>query len=76
MTPQDEAAVEVEQEVLAHRFDPLEPAAVKPRSEPFHCRSGMRRLDLDALADEDLQPTGRAMKRISFRHARKPTIES
>jgi hypothetical protein len=36
----------------------------------------MRRLDLDALADEELQPTGRAVERISFRHARKPTIES
>ena len=76
MAPQDEAAVEVEQEVLAHRFHLLEPAAVEPRSEPFHRRSRMRRLDLDALADEDLQPTGRTVERISFRHARKPTIES
>jgi hypothetical protein len=76
MTPQDKATVEVEQEVLALRFHPLEPAAVEPCGEPFHSRSRMRRLDLDALADEELQPTGRAVERISFRHARKPTIES
>ncbi len=76
MTAQDEAAVEVEQEVLAHRFHPLEPAAVEPRSEPFHRGARMRGLDLDALADEDLQPTGRPMQRIAFRHAGKPTIES
>jgi hypothetical protein len=36
----------------------------------------MRRLDLDVLAYERLQPTGRAMERIPFRHALKPTIQS
>jgi hypothetical protein len=36
----------------------------------------MRCLDFDALADQDLQPAGRAVERISFRHAGKPTIES
>jgi hypothetical protein len=36
----------------------------------------MRRLHLDALADEHLQPPGRAMKRIPFRHCGKPTIGS
>ena len=76
MTPQEEAAVEVEQEVLADCFHPLEPTAVEPRGKPFHRSARMRRLDLDALADQNLQPTGRAVERISFRHARKPTIES
>ena len=76
MAPQDEAAVEAEQEVLALRLHPLEPPAVEPLGEPFHRGARMRRLDLDALADENLQPTGRAVERIAFRHARKPTIES
>jgi hypothetical protein len=76
MASQDEAAVEVEQEVLADRFHPLEPTAVEPRGEPFHRGPRMRRLDLDALADQNLQPAGRAVERISFRHAVKPTIES
>src|ERR1700760_498697 len=76
MAAQDEAAVEVEQEVLADCFHPLEPTAVEPPGEPLPRGARMRRLDLDALADQNLQPTGRAMERISFRHAVKPTIEA
>jgi hypothetical protein len=76
MAAQDEAAVEVEQDVLADRFHPLEPTAVEPRSETFHRGARMRRLDLDALTHQDLQPAGRAVEGISFGHAGKPTIES
>jgi hypothetical protein len=76
VTPQDEAAFEVDQEVLADRLHPLELAAVEPLGKPFHRRARMWRLDLDALADENLQPPGRPMQRIAFRHAGKPTIES
>jgi hypothetical protein len=35
----------------------------------------MRGLDLDVLADENLQPPGCPMERIAFGHAGKPTIQ-
>ena len=36
----------------------------------------MRRLDLDPLADEHLEPLRRPLERIAFWHAAKPTIEA
>ena len=75
MAAEDEAALEAQQEVLADRLHPVEPPAVEPLREPFHSGARMRSLDLDALADENLQPLGRPMQRISFGHAGKPTIE-
>ena len=68
VTAQDQSALEVEQEVLADRLHPVEPPAVEALGEPLHRGARMRRLDLDPLADENLQPPGRAMERISFRH--------
>jgi hypothetical protein len=76
MAAQDEAAIETEEEVLPDSLHPVEPPAVEPLGQAFDRRARMRRLDLDALADEHLQPPGSAMKRIPFRHAAKPTIES
>ena len=61
MAAQDKAALEVEQEVLPHCLHPLEPPAVEPLGEALHRGARMRRLDLDALADENLQPPGGAM---------------
>jgi len=76
MAPEDEAALEAEEEVLPDRLDPVEPPAVEALGQALHRGAGMRRLDFDALADERLQPLGRAVERISFRHAGKPTIQS
>jgi len=72
---QNEAPVEVEEEVLPHRFHALEPPYVEPLRQPLDRGPRMRRLDLHALADENLQPTGRPVQRIPFGHAGKPTIE-
>jgi hypothetical protein len=58
---QNEAALEMKQEVLSHHLHLLEPSAVEPLGEPLHRRARMRRLDLDALADENLQPLRGAM---------------
>ena len=54
---------------------PLEPAAVESLGESLHRGARVWRLDLDALADENLQPPGRAVECIAFRHPAKPTIE-
>ena len=70
MAAQDQSSLEVEQEVLADRLHPVEPQAVEALGEPLHRGARMRCLDLDPLADENLQPLGRAVERISFRHAR------
>src|SRR5262249_47925710 len=72
---QDEAALEAEQEVLPHGLDAFEPPSVEPPGESLDRRTRMRGLDLDALADQNLQLPGGAMERITFRHAGKPTIE-
>ena len=73
---QDEAAVEAEEEVLPDRLHPLEPPAVEPLGEPLHRGARVRGLDLDSLADENLQPLRRAVERIAFRHPGKPTIRA
>ena len=54
VTAQDETALEAQQQVLPHRLDRLEAEAVEALREPLHGGAGMRRLDLDALADEHL----------------------
>jgi hypothetical protein len=76
MAPEDETALEAEEEVLPDRLDPVEPPAVEALGQALHCGAGMRSLDVDALADERLQPPGDAVERISFGHAGKPTIQS
>jgi hypothetical protein len=60
MTPCDDAAFEVEQEVLAHRLDALEHLAVDGGRDPRHLPPRMRRLGLEPLADEHLEPRSRA----------------
>jgi hypothetical protein len=65
----DETAFEVEQEVLADGLDALESPTVEPRRELLHGGARMRRLDLDLLAHEHLQPPCRRVKGVAFGHA-------
>jgi hypothetical protein len=76
MAAKNEAALEAEEEVLPDRLHRFEPTPVEPFRQPLHRGARMRRLDLESLADKRLQPAGRTMERIPFRHAGKPTIES
>lgn len=69
MTAEHEAALEMEQQVLADRLDSFEQAAVEPLREPLDLGLWMRRLDLDALSDEHLQAPRRAVDRIALGHA-------
>ena len=66
--PHDEAALEAEQQVLADRVDAEQAAAVELLRDPAYLGARVRRLDLELLADERLQPASRPMERISFRH--------
>ena len=55
MAAQHEAALEAEQKVLSDRVDRFEPQAVEPLGDALRRGLRMRRLDLEALADERLQ---------------------
>ena len=68
MAAHDDAAVEAEQEVLADRLDALEHAAVDLPRDAGQLRPRMRRLDLEPLADEHLEPLRGAHERIAFGH--------
>lgn len=69
MAAEDKAALEVEQQVLADRLDPLEPAAVEPLRESLHLGLRVWGLDLDSLSDEYLQTARGAVDRIALGHA-------
>jgi hypothetical protein len=69
VAPEDEAAFEAEEEVLPDRLDALEAPSVELLRDAGQLPPRMRSLDLEALADEDAQPSRRAMERISLRHA-------
>src|SRR4051794_34669675 len=65
---EDEPALELEQDVLAHGADGLELLAVEPLGQCERRGAGMRRLDLDPLPDEHLEPPRRAVERVAFGH--------
>ena len=65
---QDQAALEAQEQVLADRLDRLQPAAVESLGRERRGRARMRRLDRDALADQHLQPSRRAVERVSLGH--------
>ena len=65
---QDQAALEAQEQVLADRLDRLEPAAVEPLGRERRGCARVRRLDRDALADQHLQPSRRAVERVSLGH--------
>ena len=64
----DEAALEREEEVLADRLDAFEAQAVYRGGDPGEKRARMRRLGLDDVADERLEPRGGAVERIALGH--------
>ena len=68
MTPQHEPTLEVEEEVLADRVDRLEPPAVQPLGEALDRGARVRRLDLESLADERLEPCRGPSQRIALGH--------
>src|SRR5207253_1752004 len=53
---QDDTVLEAEEKVLAGRLDAEQPTAVQPLHQTLDRRARMRRLDLDSLANEHLQP--------------------
>jgi hypothetical protein len=71
MAAEDEAAFEVEQQVLADRFDAFERTAVELLGQTLDLRLRVRGLNLEALSDEHLQATCGAVESISFGHAAK-----
>ena len=65
---EDDAALEAQDEVLADRLDRLEPPPVEPLGDPLGLRPRVRRLDLEPLADEQLEPRRGAVERVALRH--------
>jgi len=60
----------MEQEVLADRLDRFQRSAVEALREPLGRGAGVRRLDLDPLSRQNLQPPCHAVHRIAFGHSR------
>ena len=56
MAAQHEPVLEAQQEVLADRLDPQQPPAVEALGDAGHPGARMRRLDLEPLPDERLEP--------------------
>ena len=69
MAAEHKPALEVEQEVLADGLDRLERQAVEPLRKPLGRGAGVRRLDLDLLSRQNLQPPCRAVQGIAFGHS-------
>jgi nitronate monooxygenase len=66
----------VQEQVLADGLDRFEHAAVELLHETFPLHPGMRRLDLERLADQNLKPTCDPVKRIALRHVTHRTAQS
>jgi hypothetical protein len=68
MTTQHEPTFEAQEQILPDRLDGFEAPSVEPFRDAFRRSTGMWSLDLDALADERLQPSGCAAQRVTFGH--------
>ena len=66
---EDEPALEAKQEVLPDRLHRLEPAPVEPLDETLPRGPRVRRLDLDPLPGEHLQPPRGALERVTLWHS-------
>jgi hypothetical protein len=66
---EDDAPFEAQEEVLPGRLHALQPPAVEPLGDARQLRPRVRRLDLESLADEDLEPPRRPLQGIALRHA-------
>jgi hypothetical protein len=65
---EDQPALEAQQEVLADGLHALQRPPVQARRDAGRRRARMRRLDLDALADERLQALRGAVERVALGH--------
>ena len=74
MAPEDVPSLEAEEQVLARGLDGFEHETVEPLGQPLGRGARVRRLHLDLLADEHLQPQRRPVERIALRHGMQPTI--
>ena len=70
MAAEHETALEGEQQVLADRLDAEQAAAVEPLGHLSRGGTWMRCLDLDAVADERLEPPCRPVERVPLWHLR------
>jgi hypothetical protein len=71
VAPQDDPALEAEQQVLADGLDTLEAATIQPLRDPLHGRPRVRTLDLDPLADENSQAPRYAVNRVALGHSKR-----
>ena len=69
MAAKDEAALEAEQQVLSDSLHALEAPPVEAGPELLDGGARVRCLDLERLADEDLQPARGEMERVTLGHA-------
>jgi hypothetical protein len=70
----DDVPLEGEEEVLADRVDRLENAAVDPLGDVLHRGARVRRLGLDPLADEHLEPLRGACECVPLWHSSKHAL--
>jgi DNA-binding transcriptional MerR regulator/methylmalonyl-CoA mutase cobalamin-binding subunit len=70
MAAEHEPALEMEQEILADRLDRFQRPAVEPLRQLLRRSAGVRRLHLDPLSRQNLQPPRGAVQRIAFGHSR------
>jgi hypothetical protein len=69
VAPYHHPALEAQQQVLANRFDRLEPQPVHAVGDARDGRPRVRRLRLDSLPHERLETTSRAMQGVPLGHA-------
>ena len=68
MAPENQPALEREEEVLPHRGDPLEAPPVDSLGDAQDLRARVARLDRERLADERLEVRRSSMKRVTLGH--------
>ena len=74
MTSEDMPTLEAEEQVLARGLDRFEHEPVQPLGQLLGRGARVRRLHVDLLADEHLQPQRGPVERIALRHGMQPTI--
>jgi len=68
VAPHDEPALEAQQQVLADRLDALEGVTVDLLRHTGRLSTRVRRLDLELLPDQHLEPLSGASERVAFGH--------
>jgi hypothetical protein len=70
---QDDTALEPQEEMLADGLHPLEHETVDRGGDPGDPPARVRRLRLDAVADQRAEPLGGTAQRVTFRHSYAPS---